>query len=174
MSGCTSIWVTTPGPQSSAKIGVSADLPAGWARYTPGQGLMFTKDGALLQSIVVTRDKYDTKLENTDRKLTKGMEPQEAAQTLLDGMAADQGRHHLQVVDNRPATVGGLPGFRLEVTYKTAEGLTMHETLYVALTGDSYVVVKFTAPHRYFQERHAGEFEKVVASLKIEDKPARS
>lgn len=168
-TGCVQpTWNAAPGPQRAEKIGVSADLPAGWSRFNPDAGLTLTRDGLLLQSVVVTRDAYDTKIPNTDRKITAEAEAYEAAQILVDAFNADQSRHHLELLDNKPIDVGGLPGFRLELTYQTAEGLTMHETLYVALTEDSYVIVRYKAPHRFYHERDAGAFEQIVASLKID------
>jgi hypothetical protein len=132
-----------------------------------------TRDGLLLQTVAVTRTDFDAKISNTDRKIEAGMEPHEAAQILIDALRADLNRHHLEVLDNQPATVGGHPGFRLEITYKTAEGLTLHETIYVALTEDSYVTARYTAPHRYYHERDANVFEQIVASLQIDPRAKR-
>jgi hypothetical protein len=175
LGGCaTPPWNTTPGPQRSEKLAVTADLPPGWARFNPDAGLLFTKDGILIQAVQVRRDKYGARMKNTDRVIDKGAEPQEAAQLLIDALMADQEKPHLAVIDNRPATVGGHPGFRLEVTYKTTEGLTMHETIYVALTGESYVIIRYRAPERHYQERSAGDFERIVTSIKIDEQPAKS
>lgn len=171
LSGCLTVWNTTAGPQKSSTLAVTADLPEGWARLNPDRDLAMTRDGFLLQSIRVTRDVYGAKLENTDRTLAKGMDGHDAAQVLLDSFSADQSRHQLTVVDNRPATVAGREGLRLEITYRTAEGLTMHEIIYVALIDDSYVTAVYSAPERHYFERMSGDFEKVVASLKI-DGPA--
>jgi len=168
LTGCVSTWTATPGPQRADKIGVTAELPAGWSRFNPDAGLVMTRDGMLLQSVVVARDKYETKIANTERKISANTEAIEAAQILIDAMKADQSKHHLELLDNQPATVAGHPGFRLEVTYKTGDGLTLHETIYVALTEDSYVIVRYTAPNRYYHERDAGAFEQIVASLQID------
>lgn len=175
VAGCaTPPWSTIPGPQRAAKIAVTADLPAGWARFNPDAGLLLTKDGPLLQSVQMRRHKYGAKLENTDRTIERNAEPLEAAQLLLDAMMADQSKHQLAVLDNRPAVVSGYPGFRLEVTYKSTDGLTMHETTYVALTAESYVIIRFQAPERHYHERDAGEFERIVASVKIDEQPGKS
>jgi len=160
-------------PQTAKKIQVTANVPAGWARFTPEKDLVMTKDGFLLQTIRITRAAYGSKIENTDRTITKGMEDQDAAQLLLDAFAADQSRHNLAIVSNTPATIDGHPGFRIEVTYKTPEGLTIHETAYVALVDDSYVIARYTAPDRHYHELHSGAFEQVVQSLKIAPLPAK-
>jgi hypothetical protein len=172
LSGCvTETWTTKPGPQHVEKLGVTADLPEGWSRFNPDPDLVMTKDGILLQKIWVTRKKYGSKIPRTEQTINQDTEAQEAAQIMIDAMAADQTRQRVTVTDNRPATVGGRPGFRLEVTYQTPEGLTVRETAYVALTDDSYVIVRYSAPNRYYHERDQGAFERVVQSLKIDEPP---
>jgi hypothetical protein len=166
-SGCVSTWETKTGPQKSSRLGVTADLPAGWARYNPDRDIVMTRDGFLLQTIRVTRQAFGTKLPHTDRKITKGLEAQDAAQVLIDDLMADQTRRQLTVIDNRPITVAGQPGFRLEFTYRSPEGVTMHEVLYVALVDDSYVIARYAAPERHYFEMSNASFEQVVASLKI-------
>ncbi|MBE2213083.1 MAG: hypothetical protein IAE82_04360 [Opitutaceae bacterium] len=177
LAGCATVeptWVTDSAtPQTAKKIGVTASVPEGWARFTPDKDLVMTKDGFLLQTIRITRRDYGSKIENTDRTITQGMEDQEAAQLLLDAFAADQSRHNLQIVSNTPATIDGRPGFRIEVTYKTPEGLTIHETAYVALVDDSYVIARYTAPDRHYHEMHSGAFEKVVEGMKIGPMPGK-
>lgn len=166
--GCESIWEPTAGNYHSNKIGVSADLPEGWARYTPERDVVLTRDGFLLQSMRISRDDYGTEIPNTTRTIEKDMLPQEAAQVLIDSMSTDTDRHRLEVTDNQPAEVDGNPGFRVEVTYSTAEGPTMRETVYGVLTPDSYVLARYRAPDRYYHERTANDFEATVASLDIE------
>ncbi len=173
-AGCVGpIWVTEQAPQTAAKIGVTADLPAGWARYTPDQDLLMTRDGFILETIRVSRSAYGSKIEHTDRTITKGLDEQEAAQIVIDSYSADQSKHNLSVVDNKPVTIDGRPGFAIEVTYKTPEGLPLRETLYVALVDDSYVLARFIAPDRHYHELHRGAFETVVQSLKIGPMPGK-
>ncbi len=173
-AGCMSTWTDKPGPQHSDKIDVTAELPSGWARYNPDDGIVMTRDGLLLQRIEIKRDKYGARIENTDRTITEGAEAYDAAQIVIDAMKADQTRAHLTILDNKPVTVAGYPGFMLDVTYQTADGLTMRETRYVALTEDSYVIISYTAPNRYYHERDAGDFQRVLASVKINPQTKKS
>ena len=168
LTGCESIWEPATGNYHSNKIGVSADLPEGWARYTPERDVVLTRDGFLLQSVRISREEYGAGFPNTTRTIEKDMLPQEAAQVLIDSMSADTELHRLEVADNQPAEVDGNPGFRVEVTYSTADGPTMRETVYGALTPDSYILARYRAPDRYYHERTANDFEATVASLDIE------
>lgn len=172
--GCVGpTWVTETAKQPASKIGVTADIPPGWARYTPDKDLVMTRDGFLLETIRVSRSAYDTKLPHSDRTLSRGLDEHEAAQIVIDSLSADQSRHNLAVADNRPVTIDGRPGFRIEITYRTAEGLTMRETLYVALVEDSYVIARYTAPDRHYHELHRSAFEWVVETLRIGPMPGK-
>jgi hypothetical protein len=173
VTGCVTTWSTTAGPQKATKLGVTADLPAGWARFNPEPGIVMTKDGLLLQTIRISRDKFGTRIPNTELTIGADADAQEAAQIMIDVMSADQSRQHVTVVDNRPTTVGGHPGFRLEVTYETAAGLVVRETIYLALTPDSYVIARYSAPNRVYHERDLAAFERVVQSLKIDEPLAK-
>lgn len=51
--------------------------------------------------------------------------------------------------------------------------MTIHETAYVALVDDSYVIARYTAPNRHYHELHQGAFEQVVQSVKIAPLPPK-
>lgn len=173
-SGCVApTWVTDGASQPASKIGVTADIPRGWARYTPDRDLVMTRDGFILETIRISRFPYGTKLPNSDRSLSRALDEHEAAQVVIDSLSADQTRHNLTIADNRPVTIDGRPGFRIEVVFRTAEGLTMRETLYVALVDDSYVIARYSAPDRHYHELHRSAFEQVVGSLKIGPMPGK-
>ncbi len=173
-TACASpVWVADGRPQTAPKIGVTSDLPEGWSRFTRDRDLIYTRDGLLLQSIRISRVAYETKVPGSDRTITRGMEPLEASQVVVDALQADTDKHQLRILDTRPATVDGREGHRLEFSFRTPDGLTIHEVRYVVFLEDSYVVAVFTAPERHYFEQHAGTFERVVESLRIAPDPPR-
>lgn len=171
VSGCMTVWNTTVGPQQARRLGLTAVLPAGWARFNPDRDLLMTRDGFLLQSIHVTRARYGSELPHTERTLTPGIEPQEAAQILLDSLGADLARHQLAVLENRPETIAGQPGFRCEVKFRTEEKLTMREAYSVVMEPESYIIVRYAAPERHYFENTRADYEAVLASLQIVGPP---
>lgn len=169
LGGCESVWEPATANHHAKKMGVTADLPEGWTRFTQTEGVALTREGPLLQSIVITRKPYGTDLEHTDRTVTKDMLPHEAAQVIVDAMAADSENKKFEVVQNRPAEVDGRPGFRIDVRYKTEGDPMTQESIYGVLTEESYIIASYKAPERYYHERSMNDFESTIASLKIDD-----
>lgn len=174
LAGCVEpTWTAVPGPYYAEKMGVTVDIPKGWSRLGNSDDIRLTKDGFLMNFIQISRTPYGDKYQNTELTIQPGMTELDASQIVLEAMQADQDRSNLVILDNRPATVAGSPGFRLEVTYKDADNLTVHEFLYVVLTPGSYLVAIALGPDRYYAESITGDFEKLVASIRI-DPPAPS
>jgi hypothetical protein len=174
LAGCVEpIWTAVPGPYYAEEIGVTVDIPKGWSRLGNSKDIRLTKDGFLLNFIQISRTPYGEKYQNTELTIQPGMTELDASQIVLEAMQTDQDRSNLVILDNRPAIVAGSPGFRLEVTYKDANNLTVREYLYVVLTPGSYLVAIASSPDRYYAETMAGDFEKTVASIRI-DPPAPS
>ena len=169
LGGCESVWEPATANHRAKKIGVTADLPDGWTRFTRADGVALTREGPLLQTIVITRKPYGTDLKHTDRTVTKGMLPHEAAQVIVDAMAADSEKKRFEVVQNRPAEIDGRPGFRVDVSYKTEGDPTARESIYGVLTEESYIIASYKAPERYYHERSMNDFESTIVSLKIDD-----
>lgn len=169
LGGCESVWEPATPNHHSKKMGVTADLPEGWTRFTQTEGVALTREGPLLQTIVITRKPYETEIEHTDRTVTKGMLPHEAAQVIVDAMAADSEKKKFEVLQNRPAEVDGRPGFRIDVSYKTEGDPMTQESIYGVLTEESYIIASYKAPERHYHERSMNDFESTIASMKIED-----
>lgn len=168
LTGCTEpTWTVMPGPHYDEEMQVTVDIPKGWSRLGNTDAIMLTKDGFLLNLIQITRTAYGEKYENTELTIQPGMTELDASQIVLEAMQADQDRSNLVILDNRPAMVAGSPGFRLEVTFKDADNLTIHEYLYVVLTPGSYLVAVARGPDRYYAEIMEGDFERIVASIEL-------
>ncbi len=169
LAGCLApTWTAVPGPHHAEKMGVIVDIPKGWSLLGNTDEIRLTKDGFLLNFIQINRTPYGEKYGNTELTIQPEMTELDASQIVLEAMQADQDRSNLVILDNRPATVAGSPGFRLEVTFKDADDLTVHEYLYVVLTPGSYLVAIARSPDRYYAEIMAGDFEKIVASIQID------
>jgi hypothetical protein len=149
-------------------MSLTVDIPKGWSRLGNTEDIMLTRDGFLLNLIQISRTPYGQNYENTELTIQPGMTELDASQIVLEAMQADQDRSNLVILDNRPAMVAGSPGFRLEVTFKNADGLTIHEYLYVILTPGSYLVAVARGPDRYYAEIMEGDFERIVASIQLD------
>ncbi len=170
LSGCAPIWVQTKGPFQGA--GYTLDLPQGWMATTNPKRMVVTHDGPELQSVYVLVVDISEQEKNKDNKkpsgkrFKRGMLPQEAAEALLDNMRSDQGLGQFTVVENKPAQVGGKDGFRLVYTYKNNK-LRNQCIYYGMLHDEKFYRISYCATVRYYFEKDVAEFEKIVASFKV-------
>ncbi len=165
LAGCAT-WIRTGGPFSAPAQNVSADLPDGWMRMNTDEFLIITRDGVLLQNILVEKIHVEDSLQNTKKKFRQGMLPQELAEVIIDNASSNQKMLDLKVETNKPAMVGGQSGFKLVYTYKDENGLK-YKTLYYGFMPDEFFYgIHYDAPQRHYYNRDLEAFEKVVASLK--------
>jgi hypothetical protein len=169
--GCvTAPWVPAEPVYRNDAHRYTVELPEGWVRFTQSRDrdVLLTKDGPRLQHVFIERVPVDHPLSHTKKRLARGMIPQEAAEVILDNIGSNEGLTAFEVRENRPARLGGAPGFRAVVTYRTKDGLRMRSIVYGALVGDALYIVKYAAPQRYYFDRDVAAFEKVAQSFKFE------
>jgi hypothetical protein len=142
------------------------DLPAGWRKGNRDSTFFWiTRDG--MQEILVTRHALGTPLKHTKKKLTQGMSPDEAAAVILDSLRSDPEKANIDIPENRPIQLAGLPGFKLIYAYRTANGLRYRVASYVLLGNKWFYQLSYAAPERYYFAKDLPVFEKVAASFRI-------
>ncbi len=142
------------------------DIPAGWLKLNAGEGLTATRDGWALQKITVRQLDPGKPLAHTRKQLRAGMAPRELAEVLVDDVRAS-GANALTVVETRPATVAGAPGFRAVLAYKDGEGLARRAVLAGALLGDRVWQVAYDAPERVYFQKDLPTYERALASFAV-------
>lgn len=166
LGGCAP-WYPTGGPYQAKPQNVSLDLPSGWMRQNRRDILLVTRDGALLQNILVETIHVRDSLKFTKKKFAQGMLPQEQSEIILDNMTSNQDFRNLKVLENKPAKVAGIPGFRLLLSFEDEDGLAYRRIYYGFMEGEWFYGIRFTAPRRHYFDRDRKKFEKSVASLKL-------
>lgn len=168
LGGCVSLpWHPTGGPYASEAENFSVELPKGWMRLNTEEDLLITRDGLLLQYILIERVRVDEPLKNTKKTLARGMLPQAVAEVILDNIGSSQSVLDLQVKENRPVQVGGRRGFRLVYTHKNKDGLRFRSVLHGLLAGNAFYGVRYTAAERHYFAKDLRTFEQVLASFKL-------
>jgi hypothetical protein len=164
LTGCA-VWHPIGGPYRGA--GYTLDLPKGWMAITKDpKSILVSKDGPALQQVrVFTRDLAEQS-EEVKKRITKGMLPQEVAESLLDRMRSDKSMAQFTVVENEPALLGGKEGFRLVFTYKS-DKVRYRCIYYGLLDGETFYRVSYAAPVRYYFDKDAAAFEEIVKSFKV-------
>ena len=171
LSGCAP-WVQVEGPYRMDSQGYEANLPAGWRRATTvSDSLLLTRDGVSLQSIRIERVAVGDELTHTKKKFAKRMSPQDVAEVELEEVRSDQGMRNVELVENAPFQVAGLPGFKLVYTFRTENGLRLKRVHYGLLVRDWVYRVQYQAAARYYFEKDLTTFERIRESFKLTDKP---
>lgn len=164
--GCAP-WTQVGGLHKNESHNFSVDLPQGWMRWNKGEHLFITRDGVSLQYIQIGRTKIEDPLKHTKKKFSKGMLPQEAAEVVLDNFASNQNILNLEIIENTPATLDGIPGFKALYTYKNKDGLKFKSIYYGFMAEDWFYSINYNAALRYYFDKDIKTFERVVESFKL-------
>ena len=164
LAGCGN-WARTGGPFEQP--GQAVELPDRWYRFRNVDYLLMTRDGPPLQSITISRFPVNVPLPHTARELTEGMLPLEAAETVLDDLAFDGTAGHLEVLENGPAVVGGLPAFRVLLSYHNRNGVAYRSVIYGVLQDRWLHLLRYAAPQRYYFDRDLAAFEAIVGTFTL-------
>ena len=165
LGGC-SPWVMVGGNYENPSQNFKAEFPDGWRKLNLSKDdVLVTKDGLSLQFIRISRSPIEKQLQYTEKKLTKGMLPQEVAEIVIQNFRSNSEIMNQQVLANNPALIGGNPGFNIVLSFQTKAGLTKQSILYGFLSGESYYEIRYEAAQRYyFKKVPAGGARGVVGS----------
>ncbi len=189
--GCAP-WMQVGGPYTSRSNNFSVELPQGWMRlnksayqyltidqkilidhlltFTNADAYLFiTKDGILLQNIIINRESIDEELKNTKKKLSEGMLPYELADVILDNISSDQAVFNFELLENNPVKISGFPGFRVVFTYKSEDGLKLKSIYYGFMKDEWFYTIRYTAALRHYFEKDFKTFEKIFKSFKLSE-----
>jgi len=145
----------------------SVDLPRGWMRLNTNKHLFITRDGALLQNIIIERIDIEEPLKHTKKKLTQNMLPLEASEVIIDNISSDKAVLNLVILENIPVSIDTNQGFKILFTYKIKTGLKF-KSLYCGFLSDNWLYsIRYTAPERHYFHKDIGVFEKVLNSFKL-------
>ncbi len=167
-TGCA-VWIQAGGPYTSKSLNFSAELPQGWMRLNTTKHLLVTRDGVLLQNVIIERIAIDEEFEHTKRKLSKEMLPQETAEVIIDNISSNQSVLNFEVLENSPAEISGFPGFRLVFMYKNEDGLRSKSIFYGFMKGEWFYSISYNSALRHYFEKDLETFEKVLNSFKLID-----
>jgi hypothetical protein len=147
---------------------VSVRLPDDWMlRSDQDDILLVTRDGVLLQNVIVAAIGVDDELKYTKKKFSRGMLPLEQAEVVLDNMESDPARNAFKVLSKKPAEVDGHDAFRVEISFKDEDGLLYKGIMYGFMQNNWFYLVRYVAPNRHYFSRDQDKFEDVVKSLKL-------
>lgn len=166
LSGCVS-WMKAEGLHQEPAHNFSVELPKTWMKFVHKDYLLLSRDGVLLQNILITRISIDKKLQFTKKQFKPEMLPQEAAEVFLDNFRSNQSKFNFKVVENIPCEVSGVPGFKVTCRYKNKDGLRIKKVCYGLLFNNYFYEIIYTAAERYYFDKNLQIFEQVVKNFKL-------
>jgi len=168
LGGCVTLpWYPTAGPYTSEADNFVVELPKGWMRLNSEHDLLITRDGLLLQHVLIERGRVDRPLMHTKKTLTRGMQPQAVAEIILDNITSSERTLDVKVKENRPVQVGRHRGFRLVYGHRDKNGLRFKSVLLGFLAGDDFYLLRYTAAERHYFAKDLATFEQLVTTFKL-------
>ena len=165
LSACAGPWKSVPDTLNAPQWSISP--PKGWM-YLPMPGAqMLSKDGPYLAYILIQARPLSQSFRFTNRKLRSDMLPHEAAQLIADNVRFDPLIHQFQLLDSRPAMVGGHEGFRLEYGYRDSNGAKMKTVYYGTIVRGHLINLRYTAAQRHYFDEEIRSFSDVIESLRL-------
>lgn len=147
---------------------LSMPLPGDWMKLNHvDDGLVATRDGFNLQTIAVVRVDPGDPLPHTKKQVRKGMRPDELAEVLLDDLRGTSGVNGFTVLETRPATIGGSPGFRAAVAFKDEWGMKVRAVVCGTVVGSRAFRISYLAPARHYYDKDLPTFEAALAGVRI-------
>ena len=158
LAGCQ-IWNPGGTPYTAKDGAFTVRPPADWMYATRlGNDLLATKDGPVLQQIIVEHRDLKDPLPHSKRTLTASLAPYEVAEAVTDNLRADHSLLGLEIKENVPATV---------FSFHTGEKLRLSEQCYGCLAGGRLWLLRYCAPSRHYFERDQADFEMMVKDFQF-------
>lgn len=155
---------------------IEAEWPLEWMTLRPGEKdenankegivLLLSQDGFGLQVMQLTTRSLETEFKYTKKKLSADLLPQEAAEIVLDNIRATPEIVDLHIVENAPAMLVGVPGFKLNYTFRGKSGLQRQVVLYGCVDRGMLVTLALNSVRRHYFQRGLPALEKVKTSLR--------
>jgi hypothetical protein len=142
-------------------------MPANWVRFNQAQRdmIVVTRDGLRVQQIMAAYAPHDKAFDQIKKKSAESMLPAELAELQIAEMKALGNLSNLEVLENAPAKLGGLPAFRALTQFKNGDGLPIKIEIIGAVNAKGYYLLQYQAPDIHYFERDRAEFVRVAQSF---------
>jgi hypothetical protein len=163
-------WEDSTGNEyADAEGGYAVTLPSGWSwiKYNEKSPLLSTRDGPDLQAIRVFFRKHEKAFPAIDQDSSADMTPRELAELFVADLRKERGVGTIDIVDNIPADLGGSPGFRVELAWRSESGLRYRAVAYGCATARGLYVITYNAPVLHYYEKSIGPFETSVQTFRF-------
>ncbi len=150
--------------------GYAITLPEGWAwiKYNAKAPLLSSHDGPDLQAIRVFYRAHDKAFPAIEERSSADMPPRELAELFVADLRKERSVGTIEIVDNVPADLGGVSGFRVELAWRSESGLRYRALVYGCATARGFYAAAYNAPLLHYYEKSVGPFEQSVRTFKFQ------
>lgn len=170
LSGCA-VWSKVENSAFTAQDrSYSVELPVGWVRFHLGRSendVFITYDGPGIERIEITKRENKDAFPKIKKAAGKNMLAFELAELMIAELKAAEALANLEVVENSPAMVSGLPGVKLELRAKNNKGVEFEMLVYGVVGANGFYTLTYQAPRLHYFQKYSGVFEKTVASFRL-------
>ena len=145
----------------------TVSIPEGWRKLNSSEYLMITREDAFSQYILVQQRLVDKPFKHTEKRLNRGMLPQNAAEVIMDEIRSDSRVLFFHLSECVQTRVNQYNGFRMVYTYKEKDGLNFLTVLYGFLEGDWFYCLRYSVEVKKYADEDMETFEKVLNSFRI-------
>lgn len=170
LAGCSTLTNWTPlavGEYRDSARKFTAQVPQEWMRFNRAAYFIMTRDGIALNAISVETRRFKDTLESTKKQFLEDMSLQDLAEVEIDNYRSSPNVRNFQIVKNQPATLSGVPGFVLEYTLETPQGMPFAGIHYGFKADGKIYRVQYEAPQQHYFKKHLPVFEEFVRSFKL-------
>lgn len=157
-----------PGMLALGSTDYSVALPAGWAliRGYRSTRVWITRDGAAVSLITVSFLRRADVPVPLRRRYRDAGGPQEFAEAMVEIAAREDGAGPLEVelLSSSPATLGGTPGFRLDVRRRTPSA-TFRRVVYGWAAREGVYLLQLDSPEIHYLQRDLPDLEAMARSV---------
>ena len=149
--------------------GYPVNVPEGWqwVKYNTKTPLLATRDGPDLQAMRVYFRRHKDAFPNIEKESGPDMMPGDLAELFVADLREERGIGTIDLVENAPADVSGLSGFRVELVWRNEGGLRYQAIVYGCATPRGLYVLAYNAPVLHYYERHVTDFEQSVQTFRL-------
>ena len=165
VTACAGPWTQAPQRLSTPQWSISP--PSDWMQLETGGAEMLSKDGPFLEYILIQSRPLTQGFRFTKERLRTDMLPDEAARVIADNLRSDPLIRQFRLIGSEPATVGGVPGFKLTYSYLDQNGVAIQSVLYGVVLPHMYFDLRYTATRRHYFDQELPAFMKVLESLRF-------
>jgi len=172
LGGCSGLSLVSPGGANLGDLRVETNEK--WSAGKAGNTAFWTQDGVLLNKVSVTKIVKGRHITGVALNKQNKAFKYDSADTLesvmelyIDALTAN-GLFNVELLDNRPSSIDGMPAIEFEYIFDSAEKLRYKNAAKFVQKNDVLFQLIASAPAEYYFPKLENDFNKILATASFE------